>query len=552
MAPFAFNRPTVRAHVTDFGISIRNRLKQATLLATLSLAMTIATTTVTEAQSSPDDLAAIRRHIEQQDVEIRALREQVTAQSNAMRLPPIEADPSVNGPTGLASGATVAPEEMTSLDEPKKQTSKPVDNSQYPSFKITGFTQLDTAWYSQNPKNVATVGDAQDGTGFRRARLAVLGKVAEFTNYQFEVDFATAGRPSFFDNYVEKTNMPYLGAVRAGQYLQPFSVDAMSGFRNLPFLERSLPFLAFVPFRRVGVMASNSSEDQMTKWFYSGFRTGGFNNAPLGDDRFATDIGDKGGISFSTRATHLLYYDPNVGDRYLWQIGAAFNFSRLGANDAAGSGTTGNAGSGPAPFYQSRVLPEFGTLGYPENSSSFGSAVNGTPTFVDSGKIVAKSFDLYGLETVWQSGPWSAQAEWMATVVNGSVGPIYYNGAYAEVMYRLTGEHREYDRKLSALKNPIPFTDFISFNPGGINGWGAWEIEARWSFVDIRNPANTQYLAGSNGAGNGFLTDTTLGMTWFLNAHAKVQFNWIHSMLQNTAKGNSLADLFVTRVQVDF
>ena len=290
----------------------------------------------------------------------------------------------------------------------------------------------------------------------------------------------------------------------------------------------------------------------MTNWYYSVFRTGGFNNAPLGDDRFATDIGDKGGVSFSTRITHLLYYDPNVGDRYLWQIGAAFDYSRLGADDAAGSGTTGNAGSGPTPFYQSRVLPEFGTLGYPENSSSFGSAVNGTPTFVDSGKIMAKSFDLYGLETVWQSGPWSAQAEWMATVVNSSVGPIYYNGAYAEVMYRLTGEHREYDRKLSALKNPIPFTDFISLNPGGINGWGAWEIEARWSFVDIRNPANAQYLAGSNGAGNGFLTDTTLGMTWFLNAHTKLQFNWIHAMLQNTAKGPSLADLFVTRVQVDF
>ena len=371
MAPFDPNWPTVRAYIADFAISRRNHLKKSILLATLSATMTIVTSTATHAQSSPEDLAAIRRHIEQQDAEIRALREQVVAQSNAMRLPPIEADTSVSGPTGQASVATAVPEVMTSLDDPRKQTSKPVDNSQFPTFKITGFTQLDTAWYSQNPKNMATVGDAQDGTGFRRARLAVLGKVAEFTNYQFEVDFATAGRPSFFDNYVEQTNIPYLGAVRAGQYLQPFSVDAMSGFRNLPFLERSLPFLAFVPFRRVGVMASNSSEDQMTNWYYSGFRTGGFNNAPLGDDRFATDIGDKGGYSFSTRITHLLYDDPTAGDRYLWQIGAAFDYSRLGANDAAGSGTTGNAGSGPTPFYQSRVLPEFGTLGYPENCIQF-------------------------------------------------------------------------------------------------------------------------------------------------------------------------------------
>src|SRR4029077_788661 len=173
----------------------------------------------------------------------------------------------------------------------------------YPTHNTRGFLQLDTAFYSQDPANQALVGNAQDGTEFRRARLAVLGKVAPQTLDQLEVDFAAAGRPSFFDNYLEQEQLPILGAVRIGQYLQPFSVDAMSGFRNLPFLERSLPFLAFVPFRRVGVMASNNSENERTYWAYSGFKTGGFNNAPLGDSQFATDIGDVQGYSFSTRVT---------------------------------------------------------------------------------------------------------------------------------------------------------------------------------------------------------------------------------------------------------
>ncbi len=84
----------------------------------------------------------------------------------------------------------------------------------YPTHKITGFLQLDTAWYSQDPANQALVGNAQDGTGFRRARLAVLGKVAPMTLYQLEIDFATAGRPSFFDNYVEQEKLPFLGAVK--------------------------------------------------------------------------------------------------------------------------------------------------------------------------------------------------------------------------------------------------------------------------------------------------------------------------------------------------
>jgi phosphate-selective porin OprO/OprP len=455
-------------------------------------------------------------------------------------------------------------ERLNALEKKFKASSEPKPEKkkkdEYPTFKITGFTQLDTAFYSQTPLNIATVGNAQDGTGFRRARLAVFGKAAENTGYQLEVDFATAGRPSFFDTYVEQTQLPFFGAVRAGQYLQPFSVDAMSGFRNLPFLERSLPFLAFVPFRRVGIMAYSSTEDQMTNWAYSVFRTGGFNNAPLGDDRFATDFGNVGGYSFSGRITQLIQYEE--GDCHLWHIGGAYDFSQLGANNAIGSGTPGNAGS-PQPFYQARATPEFGPLGYPENSSTFGSAVNATPNFIDSGRYQANNFNLFGVETVYQDGPLSLQSEYMATRVDSVAGDVFYHGAYAEVMYRLTGEHRPYDKKLGSLKNVVPFQEFISFRGEnkGIIGWGAWEVAARLSYVELRNPSSlnghyynsvTNKFDTTAKAGNGTLTDTTLGVTWFMTGHSKFQFNWIHAFLNNSAKGFSSADLFVTRVQVDF
>ena len=455
----------------------------------------------------------------------------------------------------LTKRLTEVEKQLKKRDESDQQKA-----NQFPNHKITGFLQLDTAFYSQTPKNIATVGDAQDGTGFRRARFAVNGKVAEFTTYQLEVDFATAGRPSFFDNYVEQGNVPFFGDIRVGQFLQPFSVDAVSGFRNLAFLERSLPFLAFVPFRRVGVMASNATEDDLTHWAYSVFRTGGFNDAPLGDSRFATDFGDIGGYSFSTRVTHLLYWDEYAEDRYLWHVGFSYDYSQLGANDATGSGAAGNAGS-PKPFYQARTTPEFGSLGYPELSSNFGSAVNGTPLFVDTGRYQANNFNLFGLETVYQNGPFSMQAEYMGTVVESVAGPVFYQGAYGEMMYRLTGEHRAYDKKLASLKNPIPFADFIPLKSDGIRGWGAWGVAARWSFVDLTNPAKldghyydsaTNTFTGTSKAGNGILNDLTLGLTWYLNMHTKVQFNWIHAMLDNSAKGSSTADLFVSRVQVDF
>ena len=287
-------------------------------------------------------------------------------------VPPESAEPFVDGPPAddLAAQMRLMQKRISELEAAQKSATggsakidgKPAarpsgGGSEFPTFKATGFLQLDSVFYQQDPVNKATVGDGQDGTAFRRARLAIAGRLAEFTNYQIEVDFANGGRPSFFDCYVEQANIPYLGTVKAGHFCQPFSVDSLTGFRNLTFLERALPFLAFVPFRRVGVQAQNNAEDEMTSWTYSVYRSGGYQNAPLGDDRFATDIGDIGGVAFSGRATHLLHYDPYANDRYLWHIGGGYNFSILGANDAVGSTTS-------TSFYQARTTPEFGPIGY--------------------------------------------------------------------------------------------------------------------------------------------------------------------------------------------
>jgi phosphate-selective porin OprO/OprP len=301
----------------------------------------------------------------------------------------------------------------------------------------------------------------------------------------------------------------------------------------------------------------------MTSLTVSGYRSGGLNNAPLGDDRFATDIGDIGGYAISSRTTHLLFYDAQAADRYLWHVGGGYNFSVLGANDAIGSGLAGNAGS-PRPFYQARTSPEFGNLGYPENGNSFGSAVNGTPNFVDSGRYEANSFSLYGLESLAQWGPWGMTTEYMATVVDSVAGPVTYQGGYAQLAYRLTGEHRVYDKRTGTLGKLKPNCDFIPLKRGGIRGWGAWEIAGRYSIIDLTNPStlNGHYYrnetntftgsAASGAIGNGILQDTTVGLTWFLNAYTKVQFNWIHAMLDNSRKGFSDADLFVSRFHIDF
>jgi phosphate-selective porin OprO/OprP len=89
---------------------------------------------------------------------------------------------------------------------------------------------------------------------------------------------------------------------------------------------------------------------------------------------------------------------------------------------------------------------------------------------------------------------------------------------------------------------------------GDCGGIGAWEIAARYSYIDL-NPA-APFSAG--GAGlldgqppGGALNDATFGLNWYLNANLKVQFNYIRAML-NVADTHSTTNIVALRTQLDF
>jgi phosphate-selective porin OprO/OprP len=429
------------------------------------------------------------------------------------------------------------------VPSPVAPAGKPAGSGpKYPTAKLSGFFHLDAGGFSQDAANRATLGDIQDGVGFRRARLQALGSVAECTNYSLEMDFATAGRPSFMDVWGEQTNLPIFGNVRIGHYRQPFSLDSLTSVRQLTFLERSLPFQAFVPFRRVGVMAYDKSDSEMTTWAYGIYRTGGFNNAPLGDTRFASDIGDDGGYSFSGRATHLLAYDEPSEGRYLLHIGGGYNYSRM-------TGSTANA-----PFYQARVIPEF----FVGDPAAGGATASGTPFFLDTGRLAANQYHLFGAELAGQYGAFNWQGEYMATVVDQIGAPnVFYDGAYGQIGYFLTGENRTYNRTVGALDRVIPFNDFFSLDRNcPVVGWGAWEIAGRVSYVNLNdsNAVSTVVTAAPLPAvpNPGRMTSTTVGLNWFWNSYCKMQFNYIHCFLDQAVLGNSDCDIFCGRFETAF
>ena len=233
-------------------------------------------------------------------------------------------------PPPLATTTQTPPDSVLSRLSALEQTFA-ASQSKLPLVRMTGFAQLDEGFFGQDAGSRANLGNIQDGIGFRRARIQAVGNLSEFTRYSFEMDFATAGRPSFMDVWGEQTNVPFFGNLRIGHFRQPTTMDSWTSIRHLEFLERSLPFQAMDPFRRVGIMSwFNTGEYDQTLIAYSVYGTGlTFTNqgaalpsySTLGDTRFATQIGDHGGVSAAIRASHLLYYDPYADNRYLLLLG---------------------------------------------------------------------------------------------------------------------------------------------------------------------------------------------------------------------------------------
>ncbi|MFM1902846.1 MAG: Porin precursor [Planctomycetota bacterium] len=449
------------------------------------------------------------------------------------------------------SGTVLDPNQAGNLDLRLRRG----EAGESPVARLSGFLQLDDGLYAQTAASRNYFGDIQDGISFRRVRLQALGKLTDQMGYTIEMDFAQQGRPSFVDVWGEHSELPFFGTIRIGQFRMPGTMDSWTSVRHLNFLERSAPFQAMDPFRRVGIMAYAMSDDERTQWAYAVYDTGltFWNGAEtvyttFGDNRAGMQIGDNGGVSFSTRATHLLWYDEPSEGRFLGHIGAGFLYSQLG-----GEGTEGAF----AKAYRSTVLPEF-FVGDPTGG---GLTEAGTPRVLDSGRILANDFSLYHAEFAFNRGPLNFQTEVMLEPINQRGGPtMLMMGTYMQCGLFLTGEHADYLKQAGVFDyNVVPLAPFVGTGRHGhIRGPGAWELAFRWSYVDmtLRNLRPENEITDASGPppvpSRGVLNESTVGVNWWWNRYTRVQFNWIRSMSNHLGSGLAPFDIYGTRFQVEF
>jgi phosphate-selective porin OprO/OprP len=332
--------------------------------------------------------------------------------------------------------------------------------------------------------------------------------------------------------------LPLLGTVRAGQWKQPFSLEVVSSFRYTTFMERSSLFQAFTPFRHIGLGFYNHADDLMGTWAASYLRTG--------QDQFGDSLSTRGGNGFAGRLTRLLQYQEPDGRSYL-HLGGAY-YLNTPPNHAIAFRTI------PEIFVgQNRNDPaDTGTAGF-----SVPFLFDGTPFFVDTGVIRdVEHVHTFGLEGLWVYGPLSIQAEAMAAVVDQAVQQsATLDGAYIQIGWFLTGEHRPYDRVNGAIDRIQPFEEFflVRTDNGLECGLGAWEVALRLSHIDL----------DSGNISGGRMNNLTFGMNWYCNAYCKVVFNYSHSWRDSPTRPPhptpapavsvpSEANAWGIRAQVDF
>jgi phosphate-selective porin OprO and OprP len=340
---------------------------------------------------------------------------------------------------------------------------------------------------------------------FRDLRIILLGTLYDDIIFKFAIDFANIR--DIKDLWIGYGKIiPFLGRIRAGHFMEPFSLEQLTGIANLSFMERALPVQALSPGRDAGIMCNNTALGDRLTWSAGAFLlTGSFSNVGEWSDTLSNTFG----TALTARVTGLPRYTDD--GRTLLHLG--FSYSHQFRDDQ-------------------RTDSDLKIRARPETRLT-------NDTLVDAGQFPAAAADLFGGELAMVSGPFSLQGEYFLGLADSpSMGNPRFNGFYLSGSYFLTGEHRNYNRSLGVFTGVTPKQGFHLFE----EGWGALEAACRVSYVDLNDK-------GVRGGKEG---NFTFGLNWYLSKKSRFMFNFIHARVTDRAEppiDSGRANIFQVRFQ---
>lgn len=367
------------------------------------------------------------------------------------------------------------------------------------------------------------------GTEIKRARIGLQGTAFSDLQYQVEIDVASLNNVAAAarDLYVQYNGLRPL-SFTIGNIKPQTGLEASFSDRSnaQTFIESSMltAMITAPGTRYVGLRVSAGGADWSTSW-----------------GLFGDDVNNNGVAAPSEEGF-------GVHGRVTWApINAADALLHVGASGYWREVATGRAtGSGDPLVSQLRVRAQ------PESTIDATRLVDtGNLSFADAVRLIA-------LEAALTRGPFGLQGEWGRMDVAQLAGrpDLDFSGAYVNATWFLTGESRVYDGRTGLFSR---FAPRAPFDPEA-GAWGAWELAARWSTIDLDSAENVGAGTTLFGARGGEETNYTLGLNWYWNRYFRMMLNYVRADAENMtsafpgpgAPEGGEADLVALRVQQEW
>ncbi len=429
---------------------------------------------------------------------------------------------SLAGLGAVFSGAALAHADQTVESKGGINVFSKADNAYW--FSLGGRLNLDEAIYAGGYQDKGN--NFASGGNIRRALLKFGGGLGDDFSYNLNLNF---------DGSNVKFNDVWLGAstemggvidkacVRVGQFTPPTSLDDAPNYGTLDnnvFMESALATSAFsTPSQVYGVQLGASMLDNsmlnVAMYQPSKQESGNFGNTAHTDR-----------LGGSVRATFV----PVRADDTVLHLGAVGRYQSVNKNSAGNAAYSQKNLFSTAPEMQSRQV----------NNNN---ATNTGNLLLNTGDLRIASYNVGTLEALGIWGPISVEGEYYRTSVQRvpvstqkAANKLRLGGGHLQTAYVLTGESRGYDFATGTLRNPKP-----------ADKCGAWEIAARYSFVNL----NDQDITG------GSQHNATVGLNWFVNENVRLAANYIRANIRPTSAIKPVVakrqlDIFGLRAAVTF
>ena len=364
--------------------------------------------------------------------------------------------------------------------------------------------------------------DANDTALLRRIRPTIEGTLNGKYDFRFTPEFA-GGSASAVDAYIDARFDPAF-KVRAGKYKPYVGLERLQGGGDIKFVERSYVTNAILPNRDVGISVYGDILGDKLNYalgINNGVVDGGNSStgtefdgtkevtARLFANPFRDETNALAGLGFGIAGTFT-----NIdGERNL-------DFTNTSAADATRNGLPSYLTEGQQTFFR-----------YGSASVADGKRTRITPQanyyygpFGLLAEYARVSQDVSLLTSTTSNAP--------TVFVAGSTKKLDHDAWQIAATYLITGE----DASFKGIK---PKQDF-DIDKGG---WGAWELVARYSELNLdedtfKNKAGNSFSAGTyaNLSESAQSAKTwTAGVNWYLNQNAKVQLNYAHTKFDGGA-----------------